>query len=92
MVIFRNQDCLIYSVDLSAAFDMLRKDTLQEIISDLFGDSGLHPIIYDFLSDRRCVVDVHGEVSREFDVSLGCVQGSVLGPKLFNLYTRLMPT
>jgi len=85
-------DCIIYSVDLSAAFDMLRKNTL---VAEL-KDSGLVPhtiirAIDDFLADRKCVVEVDGVESKQFDVPMGCVQGSVLGPKLFNLYTRLIP-
>jgi hypothetical protein len=35
-----------------------------------------------------CIVEVNGKESQTFKVPLGCVQGSVLGPKLFNLYTR----
>jgi hypothetical protein len=53
--------------------------------------AGIPEIVYDFLSRRRCVVDVDGNISTEFSVPLGCVQGSVLGPKLFNVYTREIP-
>jgi hypothetical protein len=37
-------------------------------------------------------VEVNGALSDVFSVPLGCVQGSVLGPKLFNLYTRDVPS
>jgi hypothetical protein len=84
------KECMVYSVDLSAAFDLLRKDTLDAILSDILSP-GLRKVIYDFLSERKCVISANEKTSREFDISLGCVQGSVLGPKLFNLYTRLIP-
>lgn len=84
------RECMVYSVDLSAAFDLLRKDTLNEIIKDTIS-AGLRRVIYDFLSNRKCVVEVNGVLSKEFDIDLGCVQGSVLGPKLFNLYTKNIP-
>ena len=81
---------MVYSVDLSAAFDMLRKNTLVRIIEGDFSE-GLRKVIYDFLSERKCVISIDDEFSEEFDIDLGCVQGSVLGPKLFNLYTRDIP-
>jgi hypothetical protein len=87
-----SQNCVIYSVDLSAAFDMLRRKTLvNDLISNKLFDYRLIRVLDDFLSDRKCVVEVDGTRSEMFDVELGCVQGSVLGPKLFNLYTRQIP-
>jgi len=71
---------------------MLRKNTLFENISDILPNSRLPAILHDFLSDRKCIIDVNGQLSSVFDVHLGCVQGSVLGPKLFNLYTRHIPS
>ncbi len=85
-------DCMIYSVDLSAAFDMLRRKTLvNDLLSANLYDEGILRILNDFLDDRKCIVEVNGSKSEPFDVDLGCVQGSVLGPKLFNLYTRMIP-
>ncbi len=86
----QKRDCINYSVDLSAAFDMLRRDTLHNIIKGEFS-KGLHNVIYDFLSDRKCVVSIGEKRSVELKVSCGCVQGSVLGPKLFNPYTKDIP-
>ena len=82
-----NKDCIVYSVDLSAAFDMLRRNTFIESVKGAIGDE-IVPILSDFLSDRKCVIDIDGTLSDPIQVKMGCVQGSVLGPKLFNLYTR----
>ncbi len=80
-------DAMIYSIDLSAAFDMLRKDTLINNVKRTLGDN-ISSAVYDFLSDRKCLISVGDANSEILDVSIGCVQGSVLGPKLFSLYTN----
>ena len=49
-------------------------------------------VVGDFLKDRECIVEVDGGRTEKRAVPLGCVQGSVLGPKLFNLYTSKIPT
>jgi len=76
---------IIYSIDLSAAFDLLRPDKFHKIFKDKMSE-GLFFSIMDFLTNRsfRVVVD-----ESESDIKIldrGCVQGSVLGPKLFSLY------
>ncbi len=41
---------------------------------------------------QKLIPEVNGSISNEFNVDLGCIQGSVLGPKLFNLCTRSIPS
>jgi hypothetical protein len=65
---------------------MLRKNTFVEIARNMLGEE-ITSTLYDFLSNRRCVVEVGNARSSVKEVPLGCVQGSVLGPKLFNVYT-----
>lgn len=84
------QGCIVYSVDLSAAFDLLRRDTFAAQLRNVI-DRDLLDIIMDFLSNRKMIVEVDGKRSGSVDVNLGCVQGSVLGPKLFNVYMRSVP-
>jgi len=78
---------LLYSIDLSAAFDLLNRNVFYQSLQHEL-DPDLMDVLLDFLSDRKLVVEVNGKQSIRKDVRLGCVQGSVLGPKLFNLYMR----
>jgi len=85
-----NKKVVVYSLDLSAAFDMLRVDEFFTLFKHDM-PKWLMKVIVDFLTKRKCVVEVDGCLSKEKDVPIGCVQGSVLGPRLFNLYTSKIP-
>jgi len=80
-----DQVCVMYSLDLSAAFDMLRKDTF---VHNMLGEipNSLLNVISDFLSNRSFYVNVKDANSSLYSLDRGCPQGSVLGPVLFNLY------
>jgi len=77
----------IYSADLTAAFDILRKEKLAEIMIEKGYPGYLINTIYDYLSDRTGYVQLNESRSCVKDIKTGCVQGSILGPYLFNLYT-----
>jgi len=82
-------ETIMYSLDLSAAFDMLRVDKFHEMLQNKIPQNVMS-ILVDFLTSRQCVVEVDGNRSSIRDVPLGCVQGSVLGPRLFSLYTSMI--
>jgi len=75
-----------YSIDLSAAFDVLRPGIMMNILRDMQVSHGLAHAIKDFLMGRKIYVDVDGAISEIKDMNIGCVQGSILGPRLFTLY------
>jgi len=76
---------IIYSVDLSAAFDLLKPDKFIDLFKNKLSE-GLLFAIADFLSGRQFVVEMGKEKSKPIKLDRGCVQGSILGPKLFSLY------
>ena len=78
---------MLYSADLSAAFDLLRPGKMIEIMRNLGISESLNKLIYNFLTERSALVQVNSSFSSIKHVPIGCVQGSVLGPVLFNIYT-----
>ena len=79
-------------LDLSAAFDTIDVDKLLKILSDEIGLEGKAlEWCKSFLKNRTQRVKINGEYSEEQEVKYGSVQGSVLGPKFFNIYVRSQP-
>ncbi len=76
----------IYSLDMSAAFDLLRSELLVLKLSQVEGH--LVSILVEFLKQRKAFVKHGQEHSKIIALDTGVPQGSVLGPKLFGLYTR----
>jgi len=53
----QGESVAVYSLDLSAAFDMLRVDIFHDKIGNRL-EPWLQKVIIDFLSERRCIVSV----------------------------------
>jgi len=77
---------IMYSIDLSAAFDLLRPDKFHDLFKDQLSE-GLLFSLMDFLTNRKFMVQLNDCYSQLRCLDRGCVQGSILGPKLFSLYT-----
>lgn len=80
-----NQKVLMYSTDLSAAFDLLRPGILVNRIKKHLPFK-ITRIIADFLHHRNYRVKLGNSLSSSYDLKMGCAQGSTLGPKLFSMY------
>lgn len=80
---------IAYSLDLSAAFDMLRPDTFKVLLEGKIPND-MQGILDEFLQDRKFYVEISGTQSVTKSVDRGCPQGSVLGPVLFNMYTEVV--
>ena len=80
---------LIMLLDLSAAFDTVDQDKMLAILSEVFGICGVALKWFEsFLKGRTQRVLVKDELSECETLDFGVAQGSILGPKLFNMYAH----
>ena len=80
---------ILILLDQSSAFDIMSHRILLERMSELYGIQGkVLDWFHSYVSQRKQVVMIDGESSEEYILSNGVPQGSVLGPKLFSMYTR----
>ena len=79
-------------LDLSAAFDTIDTEVLLTILSEEIGLTGAAlQWCKSFLTDRTQRVNINGQYSESIAVKFGVPQGSVLGPKFYNMYVRSQP-
>ena len=79
---------LLVLLDLSAAFDTVRHDTLLNRLKSRFGvDGKALEWFASYLADRTQRVTVNDGLSSAFPLRQGVPQGSCLGPLLFRVYT-----
>jgi hypothetical protein len=74
------------SLDLTAAFDVVNVDLLMKRLTTLGLPSDWLDLLEAWLKDRAAFVEVSIDRSMLYDVNIGTVQGSILGPVLFSLF------
>ena len=84
----QNKPTVLTLLDLSAAFDTIDHELLEERLKSEFGFSGnVSKWFCSYMSDRKQSVKVNASVSIAKLLNCGIPQGSVLGPLLYILYT-----
>ncbi len=74
------------SLDLTAAFDVVDVDLLMKQLLTLGLPSDWLDLLEAWLRDRATFVEVSADRSMHYNVNIGTVQGSILGPVLFSLF------
>ena len=83
---------IVMFLDLSAAFDTVDQKKLVNILRDQIGIRGIALKWFEsFLCGRTQKVKIGDEYSLDEELDFGVAQGSILGPKLYNIYTRPFP-
>ena len=74
---------------MSAAFDTVDQDKLLQILYNYIGITGTaFKWFVSFLKGRTQKVMINDSFSTTESLDYGVAQGSVLGPRLFNIYTK----
>ena len=76
----------VASIDMSAAFDVINVELLMKRLEIMGFPQDIMSLLASWLNGRWAYVEVDGCCSSYFQVKNGTVQGSCLGPVLFNLF------
>jgi len=75
----------VYGIDMSRAFDTIRRDLLMDVLAGIVEEDELR-MIRLLLSGTHLSVRIGGATSQPFDTTVGTPQGDSLSPVLFIVY------
>src|SRR5277367_6275380 len=80
-----NTFVFVLTFDYSKAFDTLSHSSVANALSTLDISDSVYNWTLDYLKNRSHYTTLNGQTSDTAQISAGVIQGSVLGPTLFNL-------
>ena len=86
----QQQPLFIAFVDLTKAFDLVRRSGLFEILQKIGCPPKLLAVITSFHQGMQSTVCFDGATSEPFPVSSGVKQGCVLAPTLFGIFFSML--
>ena len=82
----RGEYVAVASIGMSAAFDVINVELLMKRLEIMGFPQDIISLLASWLNGRWGYVEVDGCCSTYFQVKNGTVQGSCMGPVLFNLF------
>lgn len=79
-------------LDVAQAFDKVWLEGLKYKLLHLTLPPFLTSILFSFLENRKFSVKLNNYISSQKNIKAGVPQGSILGPALFNIFVRDIPT
>jgi hypothetical protein len=84
-----NHAVFLIMLDLSAAFDTIDHDILYHRLQHDYGIRGTAlNLLKSYMSGRNFHVGIHGSISEDFNLQYGVPQGSIMGPRIFTMYSQ----
>eukprot|EP00794_Sanderia_malayensis_P001852 gene1852-2086_t len=78
-------------IDFKKAFDSISHETIALKLQACGVSSHLHKLIMSYLGNREQYVEINRKRSERHEVKYGVPQGSLLGPRLFNIQVFDLP-
>ena len=87
----QNVDLYMTVVDLTKAFDTVRRDGLWKIMAKFGCLPRFIAVVWQFHDGMQARVQNDGEFSEPFEVTNGVKQGCVMAPTLFSMFSIQVP-
>lgn len=85
-----NKIVLVLFIDYKKAFDTIDHDKLIECLDKIGVRGKMNKWFRNYLKDRKIIVKLNDQDSKEKDLNYGVPQGSVLGPVLYSIYVNTL--
>jgi hypothetical protein len=82
----KREDFYLLQTDIAGAFDRVDRDQLKQRLHEAGVPQHLHRLLSNYLSDRTFHIRVSGAKSDNHPLDVGVVQGSGLGPVMWNIF------